>query len=273
MDAKMLQWEKDFRESIKNNTHIRILWKNSKRYNYFFEMGNYGLIRSAYNNKGELRMYMRMLASPFIIKDISIKNNNVYYKIELISPFQEKENRIFEVRNYFQFKKHKHVDEMLMIITHKYLKTAFELIVNEFRKVGNHYFLKGNSDYFLEKYGTRNPIARIDMELRFDIEMVKSKEDLSKDLRKDKTNSAYHFTKCLYWKRAKNEISEKLPLKGLFYYSHILNHGEIIHSSEIGHRAEPVFPYKFCGFSSENCIDCLKLNLEKKSYCLFKIPY
>jgi len=262
--------EKTLRDYIKKNTNIRILWKNSKRYNYFFEMGNYGLIESAYDNKGDLKMWRRMLASPFIVKDISIKNNNVYYKIELISSLQGVENRICEVRNYFQFEKHKHVDEMLMIVTHKYLKTAFELIINEFRREGNHYFLKGNSDYFLEKYGTRNPIARIDKKLRIDIEMVKSEGDLPKYWRKDKANSTYHFVISLYWKRAKEE---KLPLKGLFYYSHIHNHGEIIHSSEIAHRAEPVNPYIFCGYDSARCIDCLKLDLEKKANCLFKIPY
>ena len=264
----MIQWRIDFRESIKSNTHIRILWKNSKRYNYFFEMGNYGLIQSAYNNKGELKMYMRMLDTPFIVKNVLIQNNKVYFKIKLISPF---ENRIIKVRNYFQFKKH--ADEINMIVTSKYLKTAFELIVNEFRRLENHYFLKGNSDYFLKKYGTRNPIARIDKELRFDIEKVKIKEDFKKYMRKDKTYSTYYFVNYLYWTRARNEISENLPLKGLFYYSHIHNNGEIIHSSEIGHRAEPVIPYNFCGFTSSRCIDCLKLNWEKKTYCLFKIPY
>ncbi len=264
MDSKMIQVVKNFKESIKSDINIRILWKTNKRYNYFFEMGNYGLIRNTYNNEGELRMYMRMLATPFIVKDVLAETDKTYFVIEVIDSF---ENRIIRVKNYFQFKKQ--VDDMNLIVTTEYLKTAFELIINEFRKIGNHYFLKGNSDYFLKKYGTRNPIARIDKELRFDIENLKSEEGFHEYTRKDST---YTLTKFLYWKRARNELSKTLPLKGQFYYSHIHNHGEIIHSSEIGHRAEPVAPYGFCGYSSSRCIECLKLNWEKKKFCLFKIP-
>ncbi|MCP6718895.1 MAG: hypothetical protein KJI71_01505 [Patescibacteria group bacterium] len=263
----MIQKLKSFRESKINNTNIRILWKSNKRHNHFFEMGDYGLIRSAYNNKGEIKMYWRMLRTPFIVKDVLIENDETYFIIEVIGHF---ENKIFKIRNYYQFKKH--VDDINLIITTKYLKTAFELIINEFRKIGNYYFLKGNSDYFLKKYGTRNPIARIDKELRFDIEKIKSRRDIIKFMHKDKILFAYSFCTGLYWTRAKNEILENLPLNGLFYYSHIHGHGEIIHSSEIGFRAEPVAPYSFCGYSSNECIDCLKLNRKKKIYCLFKIP-
>ncbi len=127
MDSKMIQVVKNFGESIKSDTNIRILWKNNKRYNYFFEMGNYGLIRNAYNNEGELRMYMRMLATPFIVKDVLVENDKTYFVIEVIDSF---ENRIIRVKNYFQFKKQ--VDDMNMVVTTEYLKTAFHLIINEF---------------------------------------------------------------------------------------------------------------------------------------------
>ncbi len=265
----MIQEVKSFELSIKHDTKIRILWKSNKIYNHFFEMGNYGLIRSGYNKKGELTMWTRMLAAPFTVNDVFIKNDETYFVIELIS--RSSENTTIQVKNYFQFKKH--ADAMNMIVTTKYLKTAFKLIINEFGKIGNYYFLKGNSAYFLEKYGTRNPIARIDKVLRFDLEKVKSKEAFHNYVREEKPNSEYSFVILLYWKRARNETSENLPLNGLFYYSHIHSHGEIIHSSEIGHRAEHVDGYDFCGYSPAACTGCLTRNREKKKFCLYKIPY
>jgi len=126
----MIQVVKNFKESIKSDINIRILWKTNKRYNYFFEMGNYGLVRSAYDNSGKLCMWWRMLATPFIVKDILIEDDKTYFVIEVISSF---ENRIIKVKNYFQFKKQ--VDDMNLIVTTQYLKTAFELIINEFKKI------------------------------------------------------------------------------------------------------------------------------------------
>ncbi len=131
MDVKMIQEVKNFKISIKRDTNIRILWKINQRFNHFFEMGNYGLIRSGYNKKGELTMYSRMLATPFIVEDVFIKNDETYFVIELMG--RSSENITIQVKNYFQFKKH--ADAMNMIVTTKYLKTAFELIINEFRKV------------------------------------------------------------------------------------------------------------------------------------------
>ena len=100
-------------------------------------------------------------------------------------------------------------------------------------RIEKYYRLLGGPEkrFFYEKYGTFNPIARIDEELNLDLENVVDweahiYESHAKGLG-DHSNTTVHN----YWVRAKHE---NLPLKGLFYYCHIHGMGETIHSSEVG---------------------------------------
>lgn len=85
--------------------------------------------------------------------------------------------------------------------------------------------------FFNEKYGTTNPIARIDHEINLDLENIVNFTDYIHESHVKKFHNL--LVPCIhnYWFRAKHE---NLPLKGLFFYCHIRNMGEVIHSSEIG---------------------------------------
>lgn len=87
--------------------------------------------------------------------------------------------------------------------------------------------------FFHEKYGTTNPIARIDQELDLDLENIVNFKDYIQENHAKKLEGHHLLVPCIhnYWYRAKHE---NLPLKGLFFYCHIQNMGEVIHSSEIG---------------------------------------
>lgn len=89
--------------------------------------------------------------------------------------------------------------------------------------------------FFREKYGTTNPIARIDQALNLDLEYVVDFNEYINETLAKMLESRHLFEPCVfnYWVRAKHE---NLPLKGLFFYGHIQNMGEIIHSSEIGEK-------------------------------------
>ena len=101
-------------------------------------------------------------------------------------------------------------------------------------RIEKYYRLLGGPEkrFFYEKYGTFNPIARIDKELNLDLENVVDFSDYIKESFAKKLDG-YLFSHIIgfYWRRAK---LENLPLKGLFYYCHILNNGDVIHSSEVG---------------------------------------
>ncbi len=102
-------------------------------------------------------------------------------------------------------------------------------------KLKKFYRLSGGLEkkFFCEKYGTTNPIARIDQKHNLDLENVINFEDYINESYDKNLEGHYLLVPCIhnYWFRAKHE---NLPLKGLFFYSHIQNTGEIIHSSEIG---------------------------------------
>lgn len=99
--------------------------------------------------------------------------------------------------------------------------------------LGKEYMLTGKSNYFLKKYGTYNPIARIDDRFTIPKIPINSWEDWENWLEK---NSCYvGISSTLYWERCR---LDRLSLFGVFYYSHIQNLGELIHESEIGGMIE-----------------------------------
>lgn len=103
------------------------------------------------------------------------------------------------------------------------------------KRLKRYYRLSGGLEkqFFYEKYGTTNPIARIDQEFNLDLENIVKFEDYMHESHAKKLEGNNLLVPCIhnYWYRAKHE---NLPLKGLFYYCHIHNMGEVIHSSEIG---------------------------------------
>ena len=103
------------------------------------------------------------------------------------------------------------------------------------KRLKNFYRLSGGVEkkYFYEKYGTTNPIARIDKELNLDLEIVVNFKNYIHENHTKKLEGYHLLVPCIhnYWFRAKHE---NLPSKGLFFYCHIHNMGEVIHSSEIG---------------------------------------
>lgn len=96
--------------------------------------------------------------------------------------------------------------------------------------LGNEYQLRGNSNYFKNKYGTRTPTARIDKGPFFVDESLLPENKKWWSIFNDKIINL-GVAPMLYLKRAEEE---KMPLSGDFFYSHIQNHGELIHGSEIG---------------------------------------
>lgn len=105
------------------------------------------------------------------------------------------------------------------------------------KRLKNFYRLSGGVEkkYFYEKYGTTNPIAKIDIELNLDLDSVVNFEDYIDENYTKQLEGQHLLVPCIhnYWFRAKHE---HLPLKGLFFYCHINNMGEVIHSSEIGEK-------------------------------------
>ena len=89
--------------------------------------------------------------------------------------------------------------------------------------------------FFHKKYGTTNPIARIDQALNLDLENIVKFDDYINEGHVKKFEGRHLLVPCIsnYWVRANHE---NLPLKGLFFYCHIQNMGEVIHSSEIGEK-------------------------------------
>jgi len=103
------------------------------------------------------------------------------------------------------------------------------------KRLKKFYRLSGGLEkkFFYEKYGTTNPIARIDQELNLDLENIVNFKDYIHESHAKKLEGHNLLVPSIhnYWFRAKHE---NLPLKGLFFYCHIQNMGEVIHSSEIG---------------------------------------
>ena len=94
--------------------------------------------------------------------------------------------------------------------------------------LGQKYLLKGNSKYFKEKYGTSTPVARIDMEIKIPKKELEEVKEWIHWFRED--YNSIGLCAILYWQRFRKE---NLPLFGSFYYTHIKNHGELIHKKEI----------------------------------------
>ena len=113
------------------------------------------------------------------------------------------------------------------------------------KRLKKYFKLSGGPEkrFFYEKYGETNPIARIDQELNLDLENIINFEDYIDESYDKQLEGNYLAVPCIhnYWVRAKHE---NLPLKGLFYYSHIHNNGEIIHSSEIGEEVSEKYYYQ-----------------------------
>jgi hypothetical protein len=85
------------------------------------------------------------------------------------------------------------------------------------------YRIKGNSPYFRRKYGTPNPIIRIEAE---DTEMWAGGWGYQE----------INPTCLLYGKRF---MEENLPITGKVYYGHIREEvGELVHESELGEEIE-----------------------------------
>lgn len=77
-------------------------------------------------------------------------------------------------------------------------------------KNGKTYKIKGESKYFLTKYGTSNPEIIIEEKLDF--------------------HSEFKPTSFLYLGRA---LAEGVPVNGDTYYGHVKGLGEFVHESEL----------------------------------------
>lgn len=114
-------------------------------------------------------------------------------------------------------------------------KILLNLVAELPKRLKKFYRLSGGVEkkFFLEKYGTTNPTARIDKELNLDLGKILDFRDYIHESHAKKLEGNYFLVPGInnYWYRAKHE---NLPLKGLFFYCHIQNMGEVIHSSEIG---------------------------------------
>jgi len=94
-------------------------------------------------------------------------------------------------------------------------------------ETGNRYRIKGNSDYFKEKYGTPNPV----------IEMIGEDTDLWPGGWKE-----WDYAVCIIY-GWRNGV-ELLPVSGRVYYGHEIGTdlGELVHETEIepwGKEGEP----------------------------------
>lgn len=101
-------------------------------------------------------------------------------------------------------------------------------------RIGKCFQLLGGDEkrFFQEKYGTTNPIARIDKKFHLNLENIESFEDYVHESYQRKLDGYLQAISVHnYWIRAKYE---NLPLQGVFYYCHIQNIGEVIHEAEIG---------------------------------------
>ena len=118
-------------DDIRSHTIIKVPFKSYKQSESFFEMGRYGLLETNYDKKGELIKWRIILSGYFELKDIVIKNNKKYFKIEVVD---NQEKIYLEVKNYFEFRRE--IDKKTLIkSSSRNLKSAFTLIINEYRKL------------------------------------------------------------------------------------------------------------------------------------------
>jgi hypothetical protein len=84
------------------------------------------------------------------------------------------------------------------------------------------YRVKGESKYFAKKYGTPNPIIRV--------------EDTDREVFGKSWGVMDGNPTCLLY--AMRSGTEGLPLGGAVYYGHIGGYGELVHESELEPVAE-----------------------------------
>jgi hypothetical protein len=89
---------------------------------------------------------------------------------------------------------------------------------------GKHYRIKGDSPYFKDKYGTSNPIIKI--------------EGKDTDLWVGGWKTTPNPVCYAYAIRV---AEEHLPLPGIVYYGHIGNSGELVHETELGEEVTEDF--------------------------------
>jgi len=95
-----------FKKTLLETTKIKVLFQDTNGWKQYFEMGEYGLLRTKYNPKDNLTGFDRILDSPFKILDMCSENNRTFYRIELLlEKHKGKSNEIIEVESFNQFKK------------------------------------------------------------------------------------------------------------------------------------------------------------------------
>lgn len=117
----------EFKKVLTATTKLKVLFKDNNGWKHFFEMGEYGLLKTYYTPKGNLGGWEQILDSPFKILEFLTKDKKVVYRIELLlkNSIWEK-NEIIEVENFKQFRKK--LDNRLIIILSKHLRNAFKSI-------------------------------------------------------------------------------------------------------------------------------------------------
>ncbi len=122
----------EFKKILAVTTKLKVLFKDNNSWKHFFEMGEYGLIKTFYTPKGNLGGWERILDSPFKILEIYSKDNKTIFRIELLleNHIWEK-NQIIEVENFKQFRKE--LDNKLVIVEPKHLRNAFKLIILKYK--------------------------------------------------------------------------------------------------------------------------------------------
>ena len=122
----------EFKKVLTATTKLKVLFKDNNDWKHFFEMGEYGLLKTYYTPKDNLGGWERILDSPFKILEIQSKNKKINYRIELLENCIGTKNEIIEVEDFKQFRKE--LDDRLIIMSSKHLRNAFKLIILNHKK-------------------------------------------------------------------------------------------------------------------------------------------
>jgi len=114
----------EFKVFLLENTKFKYIFKENSGWKHFFELGEYGLIRTYYTSTGKLGGWERILADPFEILSVCSKNNRITYTIQLY--YFHSEVEVIEIQSFKEFKEA--VDNRCMIMIRKYLRKAFKCI-------------------------------------------------------------------------------------------------------------------------------------------------
>ncbi len=122
----------EFKKVLLATTKLKVLFKDNNGWKHFFEMGEYGLLKTYYTPKGNLGGWERILNSPFKILELESKDNKTIYRIKLLleNRIWEK-NEIIEVENCKQFRKE--LDNKLIIVLPKHLRNGYKLIILKYK--------------------------------------------------------------------------------------------------------------------------------------------